>query len=143
MPQEQHDDLVRRTVAEVPSEHRERFAQKLEYANEPSLRRRVKELLDHTRPAIPDLIPDRSSFANTVVNTRNYYVHYDPGLRDAAAQGVDLYWLTQKVDFVLLACLLLEMGFSADRCAYLFRRNQRCQFLANPSQGLGIRVAGG
>jgi hypothetical protein len=38
--------------------------------------------------------------------------HYDPGLEQKAAQGQELYDLTQKLKVLVEICLLEELGFT-------------------------------
>ncbi len=62
-----------------------------------------------------------------MVNTRNYQTHHDKELQEYAANGEDLYRLTQKLKICLEICLLTELGFSLEEIKDLFSRNRKYQ----------------
>src|SRR4051812_16450965 len=41
----------------------------------------------------------------------------------AASHGADLYWLMEKLRFLIKACFLAEAGFSEQKILTLFERN--------------------
>lgn len=56
-------------------------------------------------------------FAKKVIDSRNYYTHYDPkrpSLKQRAAQGNDLLIITMRLEMLLDVCLLSELGFAKD-----------------------------
>lgn len=94
--------------------------QKLSYSNEPSLIDRLRELTSETKPVIDRLVPSTDKFMRKVTDTRNYLTHYDPRLRSRAARGQELYSLTRTLEYVLMTCLLIDLGLSLERCVQLF-----------------------
>lgn len=89
---------------------RNTFVGKLQYINELSLRRRIKELVLSFGDSIGRYIPSASSFAGRVVDTRNYLTHYNQSLEAGAAQGKDLYDLSEQLELLLELCFLRELG---------------------------------
>jgi hypothetical protein len=124
LPKDVHKARIREILEHTVEEHREWLKEQLNYSNEPRLRQRVKEILDMLEDAVSALITDKDAFAKNVVNTRNYYTHYDPHLKDKVAQGIKLYVLTEQLSYLLQACLLVELGISKQKCAELLIRNQ-------------------
>lgn len=59
-----------------------------------------------------------------MISLRNYVVHRDSRLGDDPDYGHRLFWLTQKLMFLMKACLLAELGIEADDRARFFYRNQ-------------------
>jgi len=67
----------------------------------------------------------RKGFVGKVVDTRNYLTHYDESKKEAAAVGRELYELTERLESVLEACLLREVGFEGDRLKEVLSRRRR------------------
>lgn len=59
-----------------------------------------------------------------IVSYRNYVVHRNSDLDRRETYGADLYWLTQKLMFLMKACLMAELGISSEEQRKFFERNQ-------------------
>ncbi len=59
-----------------------------------------------------------------VMTFRNFVVHRDSRLGEDQDYGQRLFWLTQRLMFLMKACLLSELGIQADDRARFFNRNQ-------------------
>ncbi len=135
LSKEQHSARMQSVLNSVPSEHKSWLKEKLRYANEPSLRQRLRELLDVTAAVMDPLVPDRKRFIQKVLDTRNYRVHYDTSLRRKAIEaGAELYSLTMVVSFLVQACFLRELGIEPERWVELFNRNQQYLFAASEAK---------
>ncbi len=99
---------------------RESLKKKIHYRNEFSLGKRIKDILDKYQEIVPNFIRNKKSFTRSVVDTRNYHVHYEADLKERAVTGEDFYRLTQKVRTLLEICLLAELGFSLEEIRNLF-----------------------
>jgi hypothetical protein len=109
---DEHAERVTTILDSVPSAHREWLEAELEYSNEPSLRHRLKRLTKYA-----DLSPYgvlSSGFVWKASTSRNYYTHYSYKLKDKAAKGARLYWLSEELRILLTACLLHDLGFDED-----------------------------
>jgi len=117
LPDEKYDKLYEVLVNGVPedveSELKDRLMEYLKYGNEFSLRKRLKEIFDKYKEILDKFIENKKDFIEKVVNTRNYFTHYDKELKEYAARGEDLYRLTQKLRMCLEICLLTEIGFTS------------------------------
>ena len=134
LPKAEHKRKKREVLRSVPAEYQEWLKGLLAYSNEPRLEHRIREILEKAHDAIAPVIIDKESFARRVKDTRNYFTHYDRRLLKRAARGEELFWLTQKLSYLLQACLLLELGFPMQKCAQLLQRNQSFTFLMGQSQ---------
>ncbi|MCH7812263.1 MAG: hypothetical protein IH958_06500 [Chloroflexi bacterium] len=121
----EHGRKIESILEHVPTEHKEWLLQKLNYSNEPSLRKRLKELVDETEGVISPLIGSKQKFVDDVVNTRNYLTHFDEELQSKAARGADLFRLAEALSVIVEACLLGELGLTGEIRTKLFHRNQR------------------
>ncbi|MEQ6360496.1 HEPN domain-containing protein [Thermoanaerobacter thermohydrosulfuricus] len=116
VPQEEHRKRVERILEASPEEYKKWLEEKLKYSNEPSLRKRLKEIFDSLADVeyITQLIPDKKRFIEEVVSTRNYFIHYDRSLKSKALEGKALLRAGQKLKIIIEICLLKKAGFSSE-----------------------------
>lgn len=122
-----YDALVTAIPERVRGDLKDRLKDYLKYGNEFSLRKRLKEIFDKYQEILDRFIKDKNSFIEKVVKTRHYQTHHDKELKECAANGEDLYRLTQKLKMCLEICLLTELGFNSEEIKALFSRNRRYQ----------------
>ncbi len=101
---------------------KERLSGYLVFGNEFSLRKRLKDLFEQ-KPILKDLIDDNNYFIQKVVDSRNYYVHYDKEEEYDVPSGQDLYELTKRLEICLKVCLLSELGFDQDKIKKMIKKN--------------------
>jgi len=109
-------------------EHKDWLSARLEYGNEPSLRKRLKEIVERFRPLCSQWFGrgcEKRRFLDQVVETRNYLVHHDERLEAQAARGELLERLALRLKWLVAACLLEQVGFEPEIIANLFSRNMR------------------
>lgn len=124
LPKNEHKACVEAILSKVPDEYRDWLKELLNHSNEPRLRHRLSELFDKADIVLSPLVSNKEEFVKKVANTRNYNTHYDQHLKDKVAKGRELALLTAQLSYMLQACFLLELGFSREKCAEVFRRNQ-------------------
>jgi DNA-binding transcriptional MerR regulator len=124
LPKADHKRLKSAVLSKVDAEHKIWLEGLLAYSNEPRLEHRIRELTEKAAEVINPLVTNKEEFARKVKDTRNYLTHYDKHLKDKAARGVELFWLTQKLSYLLQACFLIELGLPLEKCAKLLHRNQ-------------------
>ena len=102
---------IRKTlVNKCPKSERDWFAQKLNYANELSLRNRIEKMIDPFNRFIDD--GRKSGLIDSIVHTRNYLTHYDLNLESKAAKDQDLHILCLKIEALLQLHFLKLIGFN-------------------------------
>ena len=88
----------------------------IQYANEPSLRKRLK--LFHERLASlvgSEAYGFKSSSIEPLVRTRNYYTHYPEDLKDKILTPSTTIDETDRFSMLLVVCLLHEVGVTLDQ----------------------------
>lgn len=110
---------------ELSKDVRETLVLKLQWINELSLRRRLKELIRALGESSDLLIPDAVVFTDSVVATRNFLTHYNPDLEESSGSGEELDLLAEQLQFLLELSLLRELGMTEDRISRLAEGNQR------------------
>jgi ApeA N-terminal domain 1 len=92
---------------------------------------KLKDICKKASPVFDDFRVDLDDFSKKVRDTRNYYTHYGKQLREKASTEEDLYWLTQGISYLLLYCLLLELGFTPDHVHDMLKNNNKYLFAVN------------
>jgi hypothetical protein len=119
IPEEQHLERLSAVVGAAPEEHREWLRDRLAWSNEPSLRTRLKRTLGPVEIVVRPMVESVPWLIDRVVDTRNYYTHYDPSLEARAARGADLVHLNDLLGVVIESLFLVELGLSATHVASL------------------------
>jgi hypothetical protein len=111
LPIEEHNQRIASILGSCPSEYREWLHQKLEYTNEPRLRRRIKELISKYEQVFMSYVDNIGAFVDKIVNTRNYFTHYDSSLKNSAMTDPNkLREMTDKLMGLLEVCLFTEIS---------------------------------
>ena len=119
----------------LSSSMKDSIAGRIHYFNEVSQRNRYKELIETFLSEFGEdslvLLEDSKIFIERVLDTRNYYTHFDKRLENKAATGQDLIVLIEKLLFVLDLAFMREIGFSVDQVITLLKRTSKYDFLKN------------
>ena len=109
MNQEEFENLIDTVVKCAPKNKRKWLNDKLRFANELSLRIRLKEML---KPFfyLYNTNGDIKSFVNSIVNTRNYLTHSNSDLMSKSVEGGQLYVLIQNLEVLFQLRLLQFIG---------------------------------
>jgi len=98
----------------------------------PSFRSVLQKLTErHGAVLDPLLAHRRDAFVNQAATTLRYIATRDREDGSAAGRGSELYWLTQKLRFLLRACFLSELGFSQEQIAEMVSRNPYYQHISD------------
>jgi hypothetical protein len=134
IPQEEYDGLKKKLIVEnAPAEYRVWLKEKLRYANELTLRKRLRGLIAADKEALESVVSDEASFIGKLVDTRNYMAHRTDELRSVAASGVELHYLSIKLRVLLKLCFLRELGCSSDERKMIILRHLRFSGLVHAS----------
>jgi hypothetical protein len=103
----------------LPRRYRRWFDSRMQYANDPSLNQRLKQLADQLRPVADELVGDVAVWGRVVSKCRNDLTHLE-GSREQYDSG-DLYWLAEGVFNVTRLCLLVHVGLHRELLPRLAR----------------------
>lgn len=85
----------------------------LNMANGLSLSDRLSDLISRVDcPEFTPIIQDKADFLTSVRDSRNYYTHYDKPKK--AKFGIDLLHLSGRLKALLIATILMDLGFSKE-----------------------------
>jgi hypothetical protein len=121
-PKETFDEQVASILDAVHPDDRDLVEAQLQWANEPRLRRRLKDLRELLGEEGKGRFPP--AFINSLVVTRNYLTHYADDLEAAAASGGDLHHLSEMLRYFISAVLMVELGFDTAQVVQMLDRNR-------------------
>jgi len=125
-----YNTLVRAIPNSSSEDFRKSLKNRLRFANEFSLRRKLRDLVDRVwDDCLCHFLGDRVQFIDTVVNTRNYLTHYATELQEKAIRGVELHGLNERLRLILLTLLLTEIGMELDHIGELIRNQSSFKHL--------------
>lgn len=107
-------DKINDYFEENQNKYRNHLNSKTRYWNRKTLRNRIKEILEDENEILAQIVDDQDLFIRQVVNSRNFYTHYDPDLEGRAVPLNDLPLLSQSLKLFLLALILSQIGFNND-----------------------------
>lgn len=95
------------------------------HANEPSFRRRVKNIIGQNAKLLDTTVRRQKGFVDSVVKTRNYLVHLDSEAKKEATLDIGLINLTDKAEALARISFLRSIGLSEDDLERLFSHSER------------------
>jgi len=121
------DELVITMVNTVPEEDNKRFVrEKMKYANEPSLRHRLKAILGGLEIFVK--FKDCARFIDRTVKTRNYFAHMDSESKDGVLNGIKVYHYGEFLNMIMQILVLRWLGCE-DSSITKSLRNRQYYFL--------------
>lgn len=127
---EQDFITIQKEVTDNASEKYKKWvSQKFQYGNEPTLRKRIKEILDEFKLLFDEFSIYDFQFISDIVDTRNYLTHYDIGLKDKVLKDKDLFIATQKLRALLEVCFMKQLGMSNDDMKNIVKRSLQNKLL--------------
>ena len=137
-----HKDKLEEIYDAVPEKHRDWLKEKLAFSHEPTLKDRLDELITIHKGIIQPFLCDANNinnFTKRIKNTRNYYTHYDQSLDGKYAKGSELFRLAQVLSFLLLSCLLSELGCTSERCVELVSKSNHYKYSIKAVKAAGFK----
>ncbi len=124
MPGHEFQDVIRILVSACPPNHIKWLKTRLTYANELSLRHRLRALINPISHYFGE--PSRvSALVNEIVTTRNLLTHYDKSSKQPAISGEILLKLSMQLEAIFTLLFLRRLGFTSDQLDNLVRENFR------------------
>lgn len=120
---EEFKKIQSQVISSVDSEYNEWVKNKFQYGNEPSLRKRLKDFLEQFKVHLEKNPLFGSKFVDDVVNTRNYYTHYDNELKEKKMNDNEIFPCIQMLRVLMEICFLSELGFPHDKITLLVQKS--------------------
>lgn len=117
-------NLESHLIEACPEQHREWLTGKLRFANEITLSKRIKRIIEPFKSRFGNG-QTRNKLVRDIVDTRNYYTHYNPDLKSNAAQKKELLILCQKLEVLFQLQLLKEIGFTHEEIELILDKHYK------------------
>jgi ApeA N-terminal domain 1 len=104
----------------TPDPLKQRISDSIRYANEYSLRKRIKEVLQGLAPATTQMLKlsDAGGCADLLVRTRNYLTHFDEQSRTMLVDDiVAMHYMNERLTALLFILVLKRLGLAEDTAA--------------------------
>jgi len=109
LPETDHDKRKQEILESTPPPHVKWLGERLQHSNEPSLRKRLKQLIKASGEVVTPFVTDVGKFLTRVVDTRNYLVHRDRRGEEKAIKSSDLWGYCFVLSLVMRAALLRKI----------------------------------
>lgn len=94
----------------------ETFHARINQSSNEKLYDRLSTLLErYSNDLLDTIIPDKVQFAEQVKDSRNYYTHYSENKKEKALDGVNLFYLSEKLKLLLVCAFLMNIGFKKEQ----------------------------
>ncbi len=115
--------------AAIPANANPDMREKLEllyrFANEPSLKQRLRAIVASLTQAFGEAPGGfNGKFLRKLVDTRNYYTHFSEDLSERTLDGEGMYWATRRVILLLTLLFLQRIGLAASDIKPLLERHR-------------------
>lgn len=122
MAESQYKELVSILLEACPSDKQEWLSAWLKYGNEINLGARLKKVMEPFKDRIGNN-DDRKKLIRSIVNTRNYFTHYDDAI-DIDPTNIQALWnLCMKMEAIFQLHFLKEVGFTDDQINNVVKHN--------------------
>ena len=128
VPDDEHAEIVKALTIAIPlttiKAMRDKLKSSLTYANEPSLRHRLRSLIALARDGRGGVMPAYGrEFINAVVDTRNHETHH--GERPAnLLTGADMHWANRRLVVLLTVLFLRRIGLPSEAIDAIIARHR-------------------
>jgi hypothetical protein len=129
MKQDEYNTAIKALLSHMPTvirgDHKQSLKIRLKYGNEHSLRKRLTEMLQRLpQNAQSRIAGDVSKFVNKVVDTRNYFTHYDHDAQANAFEGKDTLVACERLRILVVANLLHDLGIKDEALLSALERSR-------------------
>lgn len=126
---EEHEHRLRAILDGAPNQHHDWLEARLRYANEPTLRRRLKDLLAYAGPIATAAISE--DLLEEMIAARNELTHVIQREIRENDRANEVHWLGEKLALMLRACLLRDIGFSMDEIEEALLKSRHNQLVVS------------
>ncbi|GEM_PF-1017971 len=129
MPETEFASFADGMTAAIPANANPDMREKLEslyrFANEPSLKQRLRAIVASLTQAFGEAPGGfNGKFLRKLVDTRNYYTHFSEELSERTLDGEGMYWATRRVILLLTLLFLQRIGLAAADIKPLLKRHR-------------------
>lgn len=127
MDEGEYDSLVSALINNCPEDRKDWLQGRLQHGNEISLAARIKRIIEPFKDKF-GTSSDRGRLVRAIVDTRNYFTHFDPSLKERAfTDGAKLWVLCIRLEAIIQLHFLQALGFTKDEIDSISSKGSRLQ----------------
>lgn len=111
MDSDDFNKLVEVILKNCPEENKEWLNGRLKYGNEINLAKRIKSIMEPFKNFLGNN-KEREKLIRKIVDSRNYFTHYNKDLENKAVDGKELWQLCQTIEFIYQLHFFRVIGFT-------------------------------
>lgn len=115
-------ELTENLMEKCPEEHKQWLSGRLQHGNEIKLRKRIKNIIEPFKEFFGSSKEQKKLITN-IIDTRNYFTHYDNSLETKALRGEKLWFLCRKMEAIFQLQLLYILGFKLEEIKFIVNDN--------------------
>jgi hypothetical protein len=119
--------LLSELVGNISPAFNDSLTERLDEVLRTPFRKRLQALYKAVAPVVRHYIPEREPFVEAVLITRNYFTHHARELESRAAEGAALIVLNIRLEVLLSATFLRELGLEQGAIEEFFRYFRKYQ----------------
>ena len=109
--EDEHNSKIEYIISKIDNdEYKEWLIDRLRYSNEPSLSMRLKEIFKEVDFIISLNSGERKKIVKKIVDTRNYYTHFDESKKDLIMTTEELIYISKYILVILKVLIMKELG---------------------------------
>ena len=109
--EDEHDKKIEYIISKIDDEdYKKWLIDRLKYSNEPSLAMRLKEIFKEVDFIISLNSGERKKIVKKIVDTRNYYTHFDESKKDLIMTTEELIYISKYILVILKVLIMKELG---------------------------------
>lgn len=122
--EEKHRERMKEICEAIPEQHRQWLKERLQYANEKGLRKRLKELLEENIDLFGYSTEEINTLAQEISVMRNYFTHYSGGKSLEEFHLSHFYYFHFLMQWIVTSCFLNELGLPRSQVIEMLLRNR-------------------
>lgn len=109
--EDEHNKKIEYIISKIDDEEYKKWLiDRLKYSNEPSLAMRLKEIFKEVDFIISLNSGERKKIVKKIVDTRNYYTHFDESKKDLIMTTEELIYISKYILVILKVLIMKELG---------------------------------
>ena len=113
-PYEEFKVLLNDLIKYCPEDRKEWLRGRISFGNELPLRKRIEQMIEPFKELYGSEL-QRKELVGKILDTRNYFTHYDPKMEKKSAKGKELWDLCMKIESLFQLNFLKLIGLDSDQ----------------------------
>lgn len=128
LPPNEFESKVESIIAKIEKESDKELIKGM-LSNEPRLRQRLIDIFKETNYIIEISSKKSKSLVNKIVNTRNYYTHFDKSIETKILKPEEMFYVARLLKLILRVELMQELGLDEELITQFMNNDQEILYV--------------